>query len=43
MKTRVCLKCFENDCSFKLGEQSAKNKIIKDSEKVTKIIKQLCV
>ena len=34
---------FINESSFKLGEQSAKNKIIEDSEKMTKIIKQLCV
>ena len=34
---------FINESSFKLDEQSAKNKIIEDSEKVTKMIKQLCV
>ena len=34
---------FINESSIKLGEQSAKNKIIEDSEKVTKLIKQLCV
>ena len=34
---------FINESSFKLGEQSAKNKIIEDSGKVTKMIKQLCI
>ena len=30
---------FINESSFKLGEQSGKNKIIEDSEKVAKMIK----
>ena len=31
------------ESGVKLGEQSAKNKIVEDSEKMTKMVKQLCV